>query len=106
MYIFEEVLFMCSCVLVINGGCLLVDNILGEFRICSCYYYVVSFSIEVLVDLLVIVMFFGVVGIEGCFDWVGILIILVCFGVQIFFVFNCLIYGSGWWVFGVCIEYG
>ncbi len=49
-HILEEVSFMCSRALVINGGRLLADNTPGELRTRSRYHHAVSLSIEAPVD--------------------------------------------------------
>lgn len=67
-HILEEVSFMCSRALVINGGRLLADNTPGELRTRSRYHHAVSLSIEAPVDPLAIAMLPGVAGIEGCPD--------------------------------------
>ncbi len=55
-HILEEVSFMCSRALVINGGRLLADNTPGELRTRSRYHHAVSLSIEAPVDPLAIAM--------------------------------------------------
>ncbi len=75
-HILEEVSFMCSRALVINGGRLLADNTPGELRTRSRYHHAVSLSIEAPVDPLAIAMLPGVAGIEGRPDQAGTLTIL------------------------------
>lgn len=45
MYILEEVFVVCSWVIIILGGCILVDGILVEFEVCFCYYGVIFLSL-------------------------------------------------------------
>ena len=105
-HILEEVSFMCSRALVINGGRLLADNTPGELRTRSRYHHAVSLSIEAPVDPLAIAMLPGVAGIEGCPDRAGTLTILARPGAQILPALNRLIHGSGWRVSGVRTEHG
>nr|WP_259372504.1 AAA family ATPase [Pseudomonas aeruginosa] len=105
-HILEEVSFMCSRALVINGGRLLADNTPGELRTRSRYHHAVSLSIEAPVDPLAIAMLPGVAGIEGRPDRAGTLTILARPGAQILPALNRLIHGSGWRVSGVRTEHG
>lgn len=90
-HILEEVSFMCSRALVINGGRLLADNTPGELRTRSRYHHAVSLSIEAPVDPLAIAMLPGVAGIEGRPDRAGTLTILARPGAQILPALNRLI---------------
>ncbi|WP_305829150.1 ABC transporter ATP-binding protein [Pseudomonas aeruginosa] len=105
-HILEEVSFMCSRALVINGGRLLADNTPGELRTRSRYHHAVSLRIEAPVDPLAIAMLPGVAGIEGRPDRAGTLTILARPGAQILPALNRLIHGSGWRVSGVRTEHG
>ncbi|EMO4460816.1 TPA: ATP-binding cassette domain-containing protein [Pseudomonas aeruginosa] len=105
-HILEEVSFMCSRALVINGGRLLADNTPGELRTRSRYHHAVSLSIEAPVDPLAIAMLPGVAGIEGCPDRAGTLTILARPGAQILPALNRLIHGNGWRVSGLRTEHG
>ncbi|EPO9974530.1 TPA: ABC transporter ATP-binding protein [Pseudomonas aeruginosa] len=105
-HILEEVSFMCSRALVINGGRLLADNTPGELRTRSRYHHAVSLSIEAPVDPLAIAMLPGVAGIEGRPDRAGTLTILARPGAQILPALNRLIHGNGWRVSGLRTEHG